>query len=259
MKRVVIISDLHAGHCAGLTPQEYQWRDMGDKTAISQWARIQKELNNLYDDIVEKYYRPDILIVNGDAIDGAGRASRGRELITSDPFVQIEIAETSIKKWDAKKYIVMAGTPYHTGQISDYERKIAEDLNGSFFSTLFLGVEGVMFDIKHKIGRSSSPYGQGTILEKAAVFNSLLYERNMEPRADIIIRSHIHFHRYVGGNKWLAMTTPALQATSIYGDREVEGYVDWGIVVFNVDGRSFTWKTESIMIETAKRPILRVK
>ena len=65
----------------------------------------------------------------------------------------------------------------------------------------------------------------------------------MQPRADIILRGHVHYYSYCGTPDKLCMTLPALQGMgSKYGAKECEGLIDWGMVLFEVeDDGSYRW------------------
>ena len=76
MRRLVIESDYHCGHWAGLTPPD--WYQSGKK------GKHQKELWEFRKSVLKDIGRIDFLIVNGDCIDGKGARSGGSELSTSD-------------------------------------------------------------------------------------------------------------------------------------------------------------------------------
>jgi hypothetical protein len=194
--------------------------------------------------IVEMLKPPiDLLIVNGDLIDGRGEASGGTELITPDRTVQAEMAVAALEVWEPRKVVVSIGTPYHTGKTEDWEKTIASVLGGKAYSHPFLDVEGVVFDCKHKVGRSSVSYGRGTPLAKERDWNLWWFDRGGQPKADIILRSHVHYFAYIGGAGWLAVNVPPLETgKSKYGQRQNSGMVDWGLVKFDVDGGAFTWE-----------------
>ncbi len=78
-KRLVIISDLHCGHRAGLTPPDWQsdFRK-NSKTQRNKFAELQRELWQFYADTINDLRPVDVLVVNGDAIDGKGSLSGGQ-------------------------------------------------------------------------------------------------------------------------------------------------------------------------------------
>ena len=86
--KVLACGDLHCGHAIGLTPKNWQYH-----------PKLKKHQAQLYDfwKKIAEEYRPDILIVNGDAIDGKGGRSGGVEQIAPDLDDQCQMAVDCIK------------------------------------------------------------------------------------------------------------------------------------------------------------------
>jgi len=256
LKRVIPISDLHCGHRVGLTPPKYR-----PKNPTTKWDKIQAELWGEYTKLIETYSPVDVLIVNGDSIDGKGDRSGGTELLVTDRFQQCAMAAEVIKMWKAKHIVMTYGTAYHTGQSEDLEDAIAKEVKAEKIGGHeWIDVNGVVFDVKHFVGSSSVPYGKGTPISKERLNNYLWSEHDEQPKADVIIRSHIHEFNYIGQSNWLALTTPALQGQgSKFGSRKCSGHVDWGIVYFDVeDDGSYTWGWDTVIVESQKAKIIRL-
>lgn len=244
-KRVVILSDTHSGHMAGLTPPD-DWGNLnhGD-THKRKLARARAEAFAFYSARIRDCFPIDIVVFNGDAVEGSGTRSGGVELLTTDRNEQARMATECLKEAKAKQYVFIAGTPYHTGEAEDFEAQIADALGGErLHNHEWVRVNGVTFDCRHHIGSSSIPHGRATPLMKQQLWNELWALDDAQPRADVLIRSHVHYHTFVGGPNWLAMTTPALQlANTRYGARRCDGVVHFGFVVFDVaDNGSYTWR-----------------
>jgi len=224
-KRLLVVSDLHCGHKAGLTP-EGKFQIYEDQVVF--WGKYKK--------LIQKIQPVDICVCNGDAMDGTGERSGGTEQVTTDFNAQIEMAAECLRIAKAKQYFLTHGTQYHTGSKGqDLEIQLANRINGRVESQLFLDVNGLKFHVKHKIASSSIPHGRFTPLARAKMWNLYWSEFNETPKVNIFIRSHVHYWEFCGGHKWLAMTTPALQTWGTkYGKRECEGTVDWGFVVIDV-------------------------
>jgi len=261
MKKVIALGDLHSGHRAGLTPPQWQYPIRGGTKQRNAWGKSQHETWGAYLDLIEKTKPPiDLLIVNGDLIDGRGQLSGSTELLTTDRVEQAQMAYEALKIWGARKVVISYGTPYHVAADGDdLERSIAESLGGEIHSHPFVEVEGVTFDIKHKVGSSSIPHGRGTPLAKEWLWNLLWAEREEQPKADIILRSHIHYFSYIGDTGWIAMSMPALQiAGTKYGGRQCSGTVDWGLVEFNVDAGEFEWKAHIKSLKANKQEAIKL-
>ena len=254
-KRGLVISDLHSGHISGFTPPSFDYKSEKDteiykvRRLIYRWTMREAKKRGPY----------DFMIVNGDMIDGRGEKSGGTELLATDRVRQCKMAAEAIMSFNVPKIYFAYGTGYHTGAKEDFEDVIVEIINGrkDFNGKVVkiggednLDVNGCIINYRHYIGRSSIPHGRHTAVAKERLWNQLWAHRGEYPMAQIIIRSHVHYHAYAGGPGWVAMTTPALQNYGgKYGSRIMSGTVDIGFVVLNIDNRS-TWSWEA--------PILRM-
>lgn len=240
-KRVVVLSDLHAGHEFGLCPPRNQ-RSIDMKA-----GRFQRELWQFYTKAIDALRPIDVVLVNGDAIEGKGESSGGVELVTPDRHEQARMAAECIAYIGAPVVRLMFGTKRHTGKEEDFEVSIVDNLKGvdaKIQGHGFLKVNGWCIDIKHKVASSTIPHGRLTGLAKARMWNVNWHaEHERQPKADILIRSHVHYYGYAGGPDWLGITTPALTYHSHFGVRECEGVVHVGFLVFdfNEDG-GYTWR-----------------
>lgn len=246
MKTLLVVSDFHCGHAVGLTPPAHNPRKETDvlseyRDALYTWfLREVKALGKI-----------DLCVFNGDAIDGDGRKSGGTELITIDPQAQAQMAIDALKSIGAKKYLMTYGTPYHTGETTDYEDIVARDIGCDIGSTQDVEVEGVTFNFKHKVGGSQIPHGRATAIMREKLWVDMWAMRGEFPQAQVVVRSHVHYHVYAGTNDYLAMVTPALQGYgSKYGTRQVSGTVDFGFVVFQVDSKGrMSWRAPILRMD----------
>lgn len=244
MKKLVVISDLHCGHRAGLTPPEYQYNESHTK-ARQKYAMIQAAMWDWYSKTVAAIGPVDVLVVNGDAIEGKGERSGGTELIDSDRDGQVEMAEKCIRIMKPNAIRMTYGTASHTGKEEDWEKVLADKLGADIHSHKFIELDGVTFDFKHKIGSSTIPHGRATAPLRDKLWNALWAERELQPKAKIIIRSHVHYFGVAGDATGLVFTTPALQGPgSKYGARECSGTVDVGLMVFECENGIPNWSVK---------------
>jgi len=257
-QRGVIISDLHCGHRAGLTPPAWQWRP-GDEDKYGnkqhKWAEQQAHIWKWYRAEIKSLGRIDWLICNGDAIEGKGPRSGGTELITSDRSEQIDMAGECLSIVNAKTIRLTRGTPAHTGQEEDWEDQLAKHLNCKIGDHEWFDCNGLIFDCKHKIGGSSIPHGRATPLIRAGLWNMLWKAGKLQPEADVLVRSHVHYcfdcqgltpyKRY--------FITPAMQGFgSKFGAKECEGTVNVGFISFEITNqRKWKWHMHLLDLEFA--------
>lgn len=242
-KRVVVIADMHCGHHVGLTPPQYRMAPEGPEDAV---ATIQEGLWNEYVKAIEALKPVDILIVNGDCIEGKGERSGGTELLTSDRLLQVGMAAQCIETVGAAKVCMTYGTPYHAGKEEDWEAVLAEKVSAEIHSHLYLNVNGCVFDVKHKVGASVIPHGRHTAVARDLLWNLLWAREGIAPESKIVLRSHVHYFGFNGNAHQIAMTTPCLLGLgSKYGARQCSGTVDWGLVAFQVeeDG-TYSWEAQ---------------
>ena len=231
MKRVLVISDLHCGAHTGLTP--FPW----------QTTQKQADAYNMYYQWVTNNGPYDHVIVNGDAIDGTDSKGGGVEAITTDRIEQCKIAEVAIREAGCKSIHIIAGTPYHVGNAEDFESVLAVNLGATFKGHGFYNIEGIEFNIKHKVGTSSLPHLKLAPLAKEILQNKMWYLEGVEPKADVLIRSHTHSYSQVDSQGCIAFVTPALQSMgNRYGSRQCTGVVNFGLIIIDVHQEGIQWK-----------------
>lgn len=238
-KRIVALADLHDGHEYGLTPPAW-FRD-----ASTDAGKFERALWSWFTDTLDALKPIDILLGVGDMIDGKGEKSGGVEQITTDRLEQAEMAAQAIAYAQAPVIRLFYGTKYHVGKDEDFEKTLVDKLKPADVTIQghgFFVINNRTFDVKHKVGGSSIPHGRMTPLAKAALWNKMWAAEGRQPKCEIFLRAHVHYHAEVSGFGWRAMSLPALTYKSHFGVRECEGLVDVGLVYFDVmeDG-SYTW------------------
>jgi len=256
-QRLVVLACTHCGHRYGLTPpawHEKRHRISGvtdpEARARIQYGndlgKVQRAFWGWFEDAIDSLGEIDALLFNGDAIDGRQERCGGAELVAPDRLEQVDMATVIANRVRAKqgRRMVIAGTPYHTGKLEEYERQLARNIGAEFAQESFFDFGGKTIHSRHKVGGSSVPHGRATSLSRANTWNEIKAARGKEPRVSMVIRSHVHYHSFVGGPGWLALTTPCLQLQSVYGERECEGDTDIGFLVVDVDNEgNATWET----------------
>jgi hypothetical protein len=246
--RIVIISDLHCGSEAGMTPLA------GNKT--------QAQLYNRYADCIQHFGgRPDLLVVNGDAVDGLQLKGRGRG--DSDwASKQIMDAATLISMWKARRVAIVAGTPYHTRAATsvDFDEILAHQLKAEYYRKLNLTACGwFRLQCRHKINSSSIPHGRFTAPARSKAWGVLNAAQSGGRAPHLCVFSHVHYWTYAEDAFGATMTTPAWQAIgSMYGDTACDGHVDVGavqLVVGKSEKDGWTWQKRLYPAAAADRSV----
>lgn len=243
MKRVVIISDLHCGHRAGLTPPTWQYDINSENKERVHYARIQSGIWDWLVEEIKSIGKIDVLICNGDAIDGKGEKSGGTEQLESDMMRQGEMAVECIRQFNANKIYMTYGTPYHTGKSEDFEYIVAKELGAEIHDHPFINVDGLIFDVKHKVSSSVIPHGRHTAIGRESLWNILwATQEEIQPNADITVRSHVHYYAFSETWGKSNLITPALMGFgSKFGSRQCSGIVNIGFISFEVESKT-EWK-----------------
>ena len=239
-----VFSDDHCGHAVGFTPP---WRDFEKppqepEYKAKAWA-MRRAIFDWQDQILESLPPPDVVLINGDCVDGKGERSGGTEQHEIDENEQVNMAAEVIK-WRAnrgskKARVFMSyGTPYHTGRLQDNETPVAGLVGAEKIGGVDnIDIRGVIINYRHAVSRSIIPHGRFTSLAREKLWNDLWAVRGEYPSADIVIRSHVHYHVFCGTPDWLAFTTPACQGYgSKFGVRQVTGTIDVGFMTLDIYG-----------------------
>lgn len=228
MVRLLIAGDLHTGHLLGLTPAHLirKFKFSGLVHRFWDWW--------LYN--TQKKY--DIAVIGGDIVDGEGKKDSSHLLLPGIDD-QKDAAKFILKKLNAKQYIFNYGSGYHTGQDQDHEKDIADDFGGNITTQQRFAVQGVKFDTKHTISKSTVPSG-GTIQLQTQFIWNVLNTLNTDNKeiADYIIRFHAHEYRLLENDYNTVIICPALKIGMPDFDRyarKLNGYYSVGFLEFCID------------------------
>lgn len=259
-RKLIPIADTHNGHFAGLTPPAWWWPDNDTVPPWKRaWARIQRELWENYVATAERIGPGGVVVGVGDLIEGRGERTRGTELLTGRLDEQAEMAVETIRVWQPSRVVLFRGTSYHVSDGEDIEDQIAKEFNCEIYDHACLDFEGILFDIRHHVARSSVPHGRATPVAREWLTNVLMSAREEAPKADVILRAHTHSFVAVEFATGLAMALPALQASgSKFGVRVVTGTVDWGVVEFWREGDEIRWRKHLKAIHANRLTTLKV-
>jgi len=256
-KRIAIFADSHCGHVSGLTPPTWEG-DGGSKIAqkLAPWRR---ELWAEYLKLCKRLAPVHCVLGLGDLIDGRGEKSGSSEVLEMDRRQQAEMAIQAIQQLrptsKTQPYALVYGTPYHAGQLEDWEDHVADSLGARIGNHLWPVINGVTFDIKHKIGSSSIPHGKGTPLMKDMLWNLLWSNAGEQPKAKVFVRAHTHSHIVISDpDLGIAAIAPSLQGWTKFGGRQVSKRVHFGVMVFDVtENKEVSWTAHLLRLHTAAK------
>ena len=206
MDTLVVLADSHCGSYYGLrherhfsesTPAPVKW--LWDR-----WVELKKALPK----------KVDLLVLNGDLIDGKQSKSEGTGLYTTSMGEQatlaMEVYAPMIAK--AKKVLRIAGTSYHEGfngalDAFDQHFDIPQvDTNRLIMRDIRLD-DNVVLNVKHQPDGGFAIY-RGTVMDRELLWKSIAETVHTQPQADILIRSHLHSTNFFGGFRKQIHLTP---------------------------------------------------
>lgn len=219
--RILVVSDLHCGSQWGLWP---------DRSVILPDGRVvppnkgQKYILRCWEDLCDRVGKFDILVVNGDVIDGEQIRSRGVEamstLIPAQVSAAVSLLEPLVSK--AREAYFIQGTEYHEGIAGQASEAVARELGARgpargwhSWEVLDLDVGGVIINFSHGISVSQGLYRM-TALDREGVWSALSSGSRKCPNPDVIVRSHAHYYAHVEYTDRHVVITPCWQLQTRY-------------------------------------------
>lgn len=226
-KKIVIVSDPHCGNIAGL------WNVGGNS--------VQRETRDRHGEIVKAWKRPDIIILNGDGIDGPGKRNNF-DIHETDVGLQAGVCAGFMNEFKAKEGFIICGTDYHCAGDTDHERMIGmaleADWDGKVHWELLLNINGYRMHFRHHHSSSGVKHGRFTAMARTRGWFETEAFFHDAPKVDLLVRSHVHYFTWQEDSFSAGMTTPALQARgSRYGTLRCDGHVDFGAVRLTIDAK----------------------
>lgn len=265
MKSLVVLSDVHVGSREAVSPLTFERTDGGTYSANDK----QRALFAHWSAVVKAWKNPDILVLNGEPVDGQQPKDKGVGAWTTDWNDQINAAVQLVKMFGAKKIYVTRGSNYHVelGGVSIEEifgERVGATRNpkgdGNFiFNELFLDVEDTKFHFAHHVSGSLSGWMYRSTPPAKEMMLAQLNQSHKWP-FDVLVRSHNHYYWFVGSSSKLALLTPAWQLQTWFAMRKTSAgsIPDIGAVRFEVEGAQYNWAPMLMKpTETTKPPKMR--
>lgn len=219
------MSDLHAGSIYGILPQGF---DTYTGAHIEQNA-AQQYLWRCWLDFCEraKAFKPEAIIVNGDVVDGDQHRNKGAELTLVSPDDQVRAAVQALQKLPTAKFYLTQGTPYHVGDWNAAEESVACEMYATEYQSvgtgrkcrevLWLDIDGVIIEAAHHIAVSTGFY-RLTALDREGQWSAMSSKDATKgvPKADLLIRSHVHYFGLAEHASKKIVTTPCWQLQTRY-------------------------------------------
>lgn len=201
MKTITVISDLHFGSSIGMCSEEMLLPDGGSYKPSKYQREILRAFHRFFDysSAVSERAEKRVLVINGDLVDG----NHHNTVSLSSNNVEVQEAEAvKVLAPIAKQFdlvYVIRGTEAHTQPGAQSDERIAKAIGavrddaGQYSRwQLWLDCDGVVFNIAHHIGTTSSAAYESSAVNRemtAAIVEAGQWGQRIP---DVIIRSHRH-------------------------------------------------------------------
>jgi hypothetical protein len=156
---------------------------------------VQKVLFQYWIDLCKflRHWKPNLLLLNGDLIDGPNYRLGGRYLSTTSMSEQAECALALLKMipLESGEIYGVGGGDYSSGEFIDSHQMIVESLGGSYSDDqLFLDAKGHTMHLSHGSSTAFVYYEQ--VLAREGMFADQTSVSGKTPDVEIVLRAHWH-------------------------------------------------------------------
>lgn len=216
-KSIAIWADIHAGSVYSVCPPKVKLKDGGVYEATPAQKELYVDWNYSIKDLV--YKEPNLVVINGEPIDGANRYSGGVGTWSSDINDQFTAAEILINRIPRKELVFVRGSAYHVdSQGTSFEELLAQKMGARRYRTFgghgktdySCNVEmfGKHINFTHHVGYSRwFQYRTTPLASEMAKMHFEHHRRGFH--TDILVRSHVHYYVEVRFPHTFGFTTPA--------------------------------------------------
>ena len=215
-KSLLTVSDLHGGAGTSVCTLEPVISDLNTTYKPN---KLQLALNEAwYNCIDELEQKPTLLVVNGEPCDGANKKQVGQQSWTTNIHDQLDDVTKLLKEIPYENLMFVRGSTYHV-QVdgTNFEEIIARQMGATKYKAYggegltdyfaIIEIYGKVFNFTHHIGFNKWAAYRTTALAREMA--GMVFEKDKMGRADVIIRSHVHYFVHVEFTHTHGLTTPA--------------------------------------------------
>lgn len=203
-KSVLVVSDMHVGSTTAVCTEA---PDVVDQGTIYQPNKLQLELFDTWKDCIDELHqKPTVCVINGEPCDGGNKKGLGKQSWTTNFFDQLNDAQRLIEMIPYQKLIFNRGSGYHVDlDGTNFEEVIARQMKadrykafgGTGYTDYFALIElhNKVFNFTHHVGFNKWAAYRTTALAREMA--GMVFEKDKMGKADIIVRSHVHYFVHV--------------------------------------------------------------
>lgn len=240
MLKILVLGDLHVGSHQGLMIPEFE-----DPSGMRIYSNpVQMFLFDYYCKMLKTVGDVDIVILNGDLIEGPNKKNSGLGVWSTDIHTQAQCAAILIDMIRCKKIYCSQGSSYHTGNPTG-DKIVCELVGGEWIGDwqFFELNNSLTFHVRHHGDFSTVPYSRCTGQRKEAMI-----AQAQNTNIDIYIRSHTHHFNYSGNGNDLSIAVPCWKGVDEFIGKNSVEQPDNGYVMIYVDGPKYTWEYDIFKI-----------
>lgn len=243
-KRVLIVGDLHSGSKVSPVCNDPQTSE-DSNGAFCRPTPIQEYLNTEWYNMIDNVGKIDILVGNGDLIEGANVKEEGAGCWTTDLDDQAYCAASLLSDIKYDKIMITSGSPYHTKNNPIGDKMVAGKLRRSTFGNeASLDVNGCLIYVNHNTGGSKG----SNHMKVASLSRELMFaELNSDafPKYKMVIKSHLHTYVSIDFGSYIGILCPGWKGRDKYSKMSSTplSFVPWiGYIIIDVENDgTFTW------------------
>ena len=215
-KSIVVVSDIHDGGSTAVCSEHPYNSEMDSEYKPN---KLQRVLNRAwYDCIDDLTQKPTLLVVNGEPCDGGNPKQNGQQSWSTNIYDQLEDASILLGDIPYDNLMFIRGSGYHVQEkATNFEEIIANKMGargykaygGTGLTDYYALVElnGKHFNFTHHVGFNKWAAYRTTALAREMA--GLVFDRDKIGRADVVVRSHVHYFVHIEFTHTHGFTTPA--------------------------------------------------
>ena len=230
---LIVVGDTQCGSIFGLWPERYELSD-GGSYGLNPGQKYLWDCWNHAADRVEAATKKELInptgvVFMGDAIDGRQRAQEATEAVTTRISDQAGAFLKCMKVLQSAMppvpLYMIQGTEYHDQKAGDAIEGAAAALGAVEYGgvgsgrhsheVLDLDVSGSVINFAHHISALTGFY-RATAIDKEALWSTIAAKDGKMPRADMIVRAHVHYFIHVEHESKHALVVPSWQLQTRY-------------------------------------------
>ena len=215
-KSVVVISDIHGGASTAVCSEHPYNSELDSEYKPNKLQRVLNEA--WYDCIDDLQQKPTVLVVNGEPCDGGNPKQLGQQSWTTNVYDQINDTAKLLGAYKYDNLMFVRGSKYHV-QIdsTNFEEILANQMGATGYKAYggsgltdyyaLLELNGKHFNFTHHVGFNKWAAYRTTALAREMA--GLVFDRDKIGRADVIVRSHVHYFVHIEFVHTHGVCTPA--------------------------------------------------